>query len=201
MIGILFEDDDEILNLICGTSTTLSLQTCSVGTSVVGIDSNGNLICQGPTSDACPIGSTLDSNHELCQGTSISDPSCTYGEVSGDSCVGLNQCNGFPQQTTQCSQLVFFTTVCTGGGPFDPNPETCTCPSGGSLSGNQCLGTVFSDPTCPPNTTRIGIECISTPLCSPGATLNDDVKCEEPINEPPSCPQGKTFNQITGLCG
>ncbi len=174
------------------------MQTCSVGTSVVGIDSNGNLICQGTTSDACPIGSTLDSNHEFCQGTSISDPSCTYGEVSGEDCVGINQCSSFPQPTTQCCVLVFFNTVCTGG-IF--TPEVCSCPNGGSLSGDQCIGNVCSTPTCPPNTTRIGIECISTPLCSPDAILNDNVLCEEPINELPSCPQGKTFNQITGFCG
>ncbi|MEM2863619.1 MAG: conjugal transfer protein TraN [Ignisphaera sp.] len=73
-----------------------------------------------------------------------------------------------------------------------------TCPSGGSLSGSQCIAT----PICPPGTTLTSQGCYSQVCsisCPSGMSYNSNTqKCESTPQY--SCPSGMTYNSSTRKC-
>jgi len=185
-----------------GTSTTLSLQTCSVGTSVVGIDSNGNLICQGPTSEPCPSGTTLDTSTGLCQGITTVSQTCLAGfNLVNGQCTTTPRCGtGNYIGQGQCRFDTFFSTECNG--PFGSCSSRASCPDGSvTLSEGQCRRTFISSSSCPSGSELISNQCV-LPACPSGSTFDAvNGQCLIPINDPPMCPSGTTLNDITGLCG
>ena len=78
--------------------------------------------------------------------------------------------------------------------------EKATCPSGYSLSGNECIGVKTSELTCPSGYSLSGTSCIKTtsidPVCKTGYTRNG-VNCTKTTYADPVCPEGYIRNGST----
>jgi len=125
MTGILFEDDDEILDVICD-GAGLEAQSCAIGEFVTGFDQNGNILCAPVEIDCSAIG----------PGANLQGCDLTGASLSGANLSGANLSGAIIQNT-----LLDFTN-------FDGANLSGTDFSGSSLSFTASFIGAFADPPC-----------------------------------------------------
>jgi len=214
MTGILFEDDDEILDVICDTVGVN--QQCPPGEFVVGIDSIGEIICDPLPSLTCPNDC---SNNGVCIADNLCQ--CNAG-FSGDDCsvsvcnaVNCEQCvSGDPNTCQACLSgfLMDVTGQCTiptdadsdgftgADGDCDDNngtifpgaPEVCDgvdndCDNQIDEGGDACATGLQG--VCAAGTTLCeggSVNCMQNVLSSPEVCDGADNDCDGNVDDIPS---------------
>jgi len=125
MTGILFEDDDEILDVICD-GAGLEAQSCAIGEFVTGFDENGNILCAPVEIIDC---SAIGPGANL-QGCDLSGVNLSNADLSGANLSGAI-----------ISHLLDFAN-------FDGANLSGTDFTGSSLSFTASFVGAFADPPC-----------------------------------------------------
>lgn len=92
---------------------------------------------------------------------------------------------------------VIFNNVAPGGYiPTSPGTygQTCSCPSGGTLSGTTC---VFGEATCADGSTPVNGVCQANPTCTGGALDGANDVCYYAAT---ACEDGWSYDSATGQC-
>jgi type IV pilus assembly protein PilY1 len=177
------------------STTTQCIATCPTGTTQTATQCLG--VC--PTSHPTQVGNTC---YAACSGTDVVNPSnsgqCLTACPTGTTRSGSNplQCLGtcpgtHPFQSgTQCYQN------CPAGTRNPSNPAQClTCPTGGNVSGTQCVQTAA---TCPTGSTLINGQCYA--VCPVDANGNPTAAIGTPATQcRTNCPTG-TLSSTTAIC-